>query len=65
MFEIIAFIIIAGLVMVATHVLYDLAAAVIPVVALIMVILGIVVGFVVAVRNISVEYKKVYLKKGK
>ena len=38
------FIIISGLIMVGTNILYDLAAAVIPIDAIIMVVVGIMVG---------------------
>ncbi len=59
------FIIISGLIMVGTNILYDLAAAVIPMAAVIMVVVGIIVGFVVAIKNTFSVYKKVYVKKGK
>lgn len=59
------FIIISGLIMVGTNILYDLAAAVIPIAAVIMVVVGIIVGFVVAIKNTFSVYKKVYVKKGK
>lgn len=59
------FIIISGLIMVGTNILYDLAAAVIPIAAVIMVTVGIIVGFVVAIKNTFSVYKKVYVKKGK
>lgn len=51
--------------MVGTNILYDLAAAVIPIAAVIMVVVGIIVGFVVAIKNTFSVYKKVYVKKGK
>ncbi len=59
------FIIISGLIMVGTNILYDLAAAVIPIIAIIMIAVGIIVGFAVAVKNTFSVYKKVYMKKGK
>lgn len=59
------FSIISGLIMVGTNILYDLAAAVIPIAAVIMVVVGIIVGFVVAIKNTFSVYKKVYVKKGK
>ena len=59
------FIIISGLIMVGTNILYDLAAAIIPIAAVIMIVVGIVVGFVVAIKNTFSVYKKVYVKKGK
>ena len=58
------FIVISGLVMVATNILYDFAAAIIPAFAIIMIAIGILVGFVVAVKNTVLVYKKVYFKKG-
>lgn len=64
-FYIAIFIIISGLIMVGTNILYDLAAAIIPIAAVVMVIVGIVVGFVVAIKNTFTVYKKVYVKKGK
>lgn len=64
-FYIALFIIISGLIMVGTNILYDLAAAIIPIAAVAMVIVGIVVGFVVAIKNTFSVYKKVYVKKGK
>lgn len=64
-FYIALFIIISGLIMVGTNILYDLAAAIIPIAAVVMVIVGIVVGFVVAIKNTFSVYKKVYVKKGK
>ena len=48
---IVLFVVVAGLIMVGTHVLYDLASAVIPLAAVLMVAVGILVGFFVAVRN--------------
>lgn len=63
--EIIFFIVIYGLIMVGTNILYDLAAAIIPIVAAAMIVIGSIVGFVVAVKNTFSVYKKVYMKKGK
>ena len=51
--------------MVGTNILYDLAAAIIPVAAVVMVVIGILVGFFVAIKNTFSVYKKVYVKKGK
>lgn len=62
---IVLFIVISGLIMVGTNVIYDLAAAIIPIVAVVMIIIGIIVGFVVAIRNTFSVYKKVYSRKGK
>lgn len=64
-FYIALFIIISGLIMVGTNILYDLAAAIIPIAAVVMVVVGIIVGFVVAIRNTFSVYKKVYVKRGK
>jgi len=64
-FYIALFIIISGLIMVGTNILYDLAAAIIPVAAVVMVVIGILVGFFVAIKNTFSVYKKVYVKKGK
>lgn len=59
------FIIISGLIMIGTNILYDLAAAIIPIAAVIMIMVGIIVGLVVAIRNTFSVYKKTYAKKGK
>ena len=64
-FYIIVFIIVSGLIMVGTNILYDLAAAIIPIAAVVMIIIGVIVGFVVAIKNTFSVYKKVYTKKGK
>lgn len=56
-------VVVAGLIMVGTNILYDLAAAVIPFAAVFMVVLGILVGFFVAVKNTFSVYKTVYSKK--
>lgn len=64
-FNIIVFIVVSGLIMVGTNILYDLAAAIIPIAAVVMIIIGVVVGFVVAIKNTFSVYKKVYTKKGK
>lgn len=62
---ILIFIVVSGLIMVGSNFLYDLASAVLPIAAIVMVIVGIAVGFVVAVRNTFSVYKTVYTKKGK
>lgn len=64
-FCIIIFIVISGLIMVGTNILYDLAAAIIPITAVVIIAVGIVVGFIVAIKNTFSVYKEVYLKKGK
>ena len=62
---IIILIIIAGLIMIGTNIVYDLFTAIIPIVAIIMIVVGIIVGFVVAIKNTITVYHKVYSKKGK
>lgn len=64
-FYIIIFIVISGLIMVGTNILYDLAAAIIPIIAVVIIAVGIVVGFIVAIKNTFSVYKEVYVKKGK
>lgn len=64
-FYIIVFIVVSGLIMVGTNILYDLAAAIIPLAAVVMIIIGIIVGFGVAIKNTFSVYNKVYTKKGK
>ena len=64
-FYIVLFVVIAALIMIGTNILYDLAAAILPVAAIIMVIVGIIVGFVVAIKNTFTIYKKVYFKGGR
>lgn len=62
---IVIFIIVSGLIMVGTNILYDLAAAIIPIAAVVMIIIGVIVGFGVAIKNTFSVYKKVYTKKGR
>lgn len=64
-FYIIIFIVISGLIMVGTNILYDLTAAIIPITAVVIIAVGIVVGFIVAIKNTFSVYKEVYVKKGK
>ena len=64
-FYIIIFIVISGLIMVGTNILYDFAAAIIPITAVVIIAVGIVVGFIVAIKNTFSVYKEVYVKKGK
>ena len=47
------------------NILYDLAAAIIPIAAVVIITIGIMVGFIVAIKNTFSVYKKVYGKKGK
>lgn len=65
LFYIVLIIIIAGLIMVGTNILYDLAAAVLPFAAVLLIVVGLVVGLVEAVRNTFSAYKDVYGKGGK
>lgn len=62
---IIILIIIAGLIMIGTNIVYDLFTAIIPIVAIVMIVIGVIVGFVVAIKNTIIVYHKVYSKKGK
>lgn len=64
-FCIIIFIVISGFIMVGTNILYDLASAIIPITAVVIIAVGIVVGFIVAIKNTFSVYKEVYVKKGK
>lgn len=62
---IILFIVISGLIMVGTNILYDLAAAVIPIITVLMIGVGIIVGFGSAIKNTVIVYSQVYFKRGK
>lgn len=62
---IILFIVISGLIMVGTNILYDLAAAVIPIITVFMIGVGIIVGFGSAIKNTVTVYSQVYFKRGK
>lgn len=62
---IILFIVISGLIMVGTNILYDLAAAVIPIITVLMIGVGIIVGFGSAIKNTVTVYSQVYFKRGK
>lgn len=64
-FYIVLIIVIAGLIMIGTNILYDLAAAVLPFAAILLVAVGVVVGLVEAVRNTFSAYKDVYGKGGR
>lgn len=61
MVYIVLFIIIAGLIMIGTNILYDLASALIPILAIVLIAAGIVVGFVIAVKNTISVYRDVYM----
>lgn len=56
------FIGISGLVMIATNILYDLTAALIPIIAVIVIVVSILMGFFVALKNTVTAYRKVYGK---
>ena len=56
------FIGISGLVMIATNILYDLTAALIPIIAVIVIVVSILMGFFVALKNTVSAYRKVYGK---
>lgn len=56
------FIGVSGLVMVATNILYDLTAALIPIIAVIVIVVSILMGFFVALKNTVTAYRKVYGK---
>ena len=62
---IVIFIIVSGLIMVGTNILYDLAAAIIPIAAVVMIIIRVIDGFGVEIKNTFSVYKKVYTKKGR
>ena len=62
---IILLIVISGLIMVGTNILYDLAAAVIPIITVLMIGVGIIVGFGSAIKNTVTVYSQVYFKRGK
>lgn len=62
---IILFVVISGLIMVGTNILYDLAAAVIPIITVLMIGVGIIVGFGSAIKNTVTVYSQVYFKRGK
>lgn len=62
---IIIFIVISGLIMVGTNILYDIATAIVPITAIVIIAVGILVGFIVAIKNTFSVYKEVYVKKGK
>lgn len=51
--------------LIGVNLLYDIAAAIIPVVAVLLITIGILVGLVVAVKNTCRVYRRVYGKKGK
>ena len=62
---IVLFIVISGLIMIATNILYDLSSAILPLITMIIIAAGIAVGFGVAIRNTIEVYKEIYFRKGK
>jgi hypothetical protein len=58
-------IVVAILIMICTNILYDLFAAIMPVLGLLIVVIGIIVGFFIAIKNTVISYKQVYGKKVK
>ena len=61
---IVVLVILAGLIMVATDIIYRLAVYLVPLMAVVLIAVGIVVGLVVAVRNTFSVYRKIYSRKG-
>lgn len=61
---IILLVVIAGLTMVATNILYDIFAVVIPIIAVAVIAVGVVFGFGVAVKNTVGAYRAVYGQRG-
>ena len=60
---IVLFVVIAGLIMIGTNILYDVAIVVVPLLAIFMIAVGILVGLVVAIKNTFTVYKSVYFQK--
>jgi len=58
-------VIVSALIMIGTNILYDLAAVIIPLLAVLMVAVGIVVGLFVALKNTFTVYKNVYMNGGR
>lgn len=59
-FYIFLFIAISGLIMIATNVGYDLLAAVIPFVVVLMLAVGVIVGLFVALKNTFIVYRHTF-----
>ena len=51
--------------MIMTNILYDLSSAIIPIITIIMIGIGIMVGFIVALKNTIGVYIQIFFKKGK
>lgn len=62
---IVLFIVISGLIMIVTNIIYDLSSAILPLITILIVSAGIAVGFGVAIKNTFKVYKDIYFKKGK
>lgn len=62
---IVLFIIISGLIMIVTNIMYDLSSAILPLITILIISAGIAVGFGVAIKNTFKVYKDIYFKKGK
>lgn len=62
---VIAVVVVALLIMVATNIMYDVFGAVIPVFAVLMIAIGVIVGFIVAIKNTFIVCRQVFSKKGK
>lgn len=62
---IVLFIVISGLIMIVTNIMYDLSSAILPLITILIISAGIAVGFGVAIKNTVKVYKDIYFKKGK
>lgn len=58
-------ILIAGLIMVGTDLLYTVAGIIVPFLAVFMVAVGILTGFFVAVKNTFTVYRDIYFRRGR
>lgn len=62
---IVLFIVVSGLIMIVTNIMYDLSSAILPLITILIISAGIAVGFGVAIKNTVKVYKDIYFKKGK
>ena len=62
---IVLFIVISGLIMIVTNIMYVLSSAILPLITILIISAGIAVGFGVAIKNTVKVYKDIYFKKGK
>lgn len=60
-----AFILGSVITMMIVNVIYDAFSAVIPIIAIILITIGIIIGLVVAIRNTVTAFRTVYARKGK